>query len=929
MDSVLIDYLRSGKAWVLIGSGPSIEMGYPDWKKLANFAINLVELEGQRSHVSALKEAYVKNDFVRVFEHAQRAIGIKRLICFLDKKLKPTNQGKIYEMLTRWPIEVYLTTNFDDEIQKNLANWGVAYRLYNNSEDNLNYLLPELSGAVFKLHGDLRSEQGLILTSSQYDEINDSESWQYWRTKLISVFQMKPVVIVGHSLTDPHIQHILFAAKKGAGVINPICWIAPDVSFEDQKKYLEEYRIRVISYDNKSGGHRNLFNLINLVNEFIPPRTVIHIQNRIAEISSSPLGNHAAAPGFYVFNKLSTSIDVDQKRVEVALAALQAIVPELIKCGEFDIEEGLRIAGWPKVTSLTSQFARLVGEQTIKQGLFDAKGDKYIVSKTANSIVAKNDRDFQHLRGRFHDSLVLRIRRSFSEISHEDAEMIASDIESSLTGYFREGGLTLATRLFANWKTPNESILPSSIIKFISEASARYDDSLKRLAFCAVSLDSFIKAESAEREFLGRISQGFFAFHALGAFGDVAIERLKQAKNTVWLIDSSAQIPSIALAAPTQALFRDCFLTLHSLGIRLFTTERLFDETWTHLQFARKVIEQYGSDSHHVIAAAKGDSPYQKSNQFMEGFIRWQAAGNPHDWDSYMFNVFQALNPQKNDLRNALLKIGIEVVPYENWPGFHDSDFSDREIYTQKIIQRLQKPDVEMDYKIDDAYKKALPEAEAYIIITNEIGGKYYIISQKMEKSPAWFISNTSMLNLLEPGTRVTWQPEAFVRFTTTLYHIEEPSSGSHAFETILWGIAQLGLSILDEDIIAKVFSTPIDQTKISRIEQLELYEKILSDRYGESPESVLKRLSPAKRQLAALQLAHQAVQVEAEKRRAAELEAAQNKSRAQRAEAELKDVEKYRRKLSERKARSKKAKRKHQSSKSKGKRKSDKSSLQ
>jgi len=30
-------------------------------------------------------------------------------------------------------------------------------------------------------------------------------------------------------LYDPHIRHVLEAAKKGAGVVQPVCWIAPDV----------------------------------------------------------------------------------------------------------------------------------------------------------------------------------------------------------------------------------------------------------------------------------------------------------------------------------------------------------------------------------------------------------------------------------------------------------------------------------------------------------------------------------------------------------------------------------------------------------------------------------------------------------------------------------------------------------------------------
>lgn len=45
MDKYLIDYLRSGKAWVLVGTGPSIQMGYPSWSVLAERAANWVKQE--------------------------------------------------------------------------------------------------------------------------------------------------------------------------------------------------------------------------------------------------------------------------------------------------------------------------------------------------------------------------------------------------------------------------------------------------------------------------------------------------------------------------------------------------------------------------------------------------------------------------------------------------------------------------------------------------------------------------------------------------------------------------------------------------------------------------------------------------------------------------------------------------------------------
>ena len=184
-------------------------------------------------------------------------------------------------MLTQWPIPVYLTTNFDDEIQTQLAALGEAYVVYSNSVDHINLLTPELSGAIFKLHGDLRSEERLVLTASQYHAAQEDGGWNYWRTKLTSILQLNPVIVVGHSLSDRNIRHVLEAAKQGAGVHQPVCWIAPDVPLTQSRDYLENYRIHVISYDNRDGSHSNLYRIIENVNRFVYPRVAVRIRESL------------------------------------------------------------------------------------------------------------------------------------------------------------------------------------------------------------------------------------------------------------------------------------------------------------------------------------------------------------------------------------------------------------------------------------------------------------------------------------------------------------------------------------------------------------------------------------------------------------------------------------------------------------------------
>jgi hypothetical protein len=114
MDSFLIKYLQSGEAWVLVGSGPSIAMGYPSWEKLASFAVELATVEQRGYDLANLDGAMANKDYPLVFQEAKNIVGASRLLQHLREKNKPRWEGRIYELIAQWPIPVYLTTNYDD-----------------------------------------------------------------------------------------------------------------------------------------------------------------------------------------------------------------------------------------------------------------------------------------------------------------------------------------------------------------------------------------------------------------------------------------------------------------------------------------------------------------------------------------------------------------------------------------------------------------------------------------------------------------------------------------------------------------------------------------------------------------------------------------------------------------------------------------------
>jgi len=387
----------------------------------------------------------------------------------------------------------------------------------------------------------------------------------------------------------------------------------------------------------------------------------------------------------------------------------------------------------------------------------------------------------------------------------------------------------------------------------------------------------------------------------LGTFGATAEEKLEHAKEAIWLIDSSAQISALAIASPMHAAFAGTVASLKNLGVRLFTTDTLFAETQEHLWFANNVIAKNGSDSAEVLAAALGRAPYRKSNAFLQGFIGWQAAGNPCDWGRYLARIFGTSSPSVAAQRSGLVCLGIEIVRFGDWRGFVQEHFAEREDYVARICALLDADVREQRVPPSQSrpYEKAVPEAEALVVVKHERDGSYNIATELPRPKNSWFVSKTSVLNLLEKeGPRLTWQPEAFVQFASTLAPVPDRVATERAFEMLLLNIARSGATLLDERIAEQVFGGIIDGSTLSMAEQKQTYRDTVVEKYGESPEMVLARVNATNRPLAALQLANE---VAASKDAAAQiarsqLEAEQHKTKE--AEHLLRDVEKFRKRM-------------------------------
>jgi len=439
---------------------------------------------------------------------------------------------------------------------------------------------------------------------------------------------------------------------------------------------------------------------------------------------------------------------------------------------------------------------------------------------------------------------------------------------------------------------------------------------LKRQAFFSTVLNIFKRSTPAERDYLGKLSQGFFAYHALGVFGDVAKGISDHAQESIWIIDSSMQISALALCSLCNSSIKKVFTKLKTLGIRLFTTYGLFHETFQHLLFANQVIRQ--NENHLTLAAATGQPPYKGRNEFIVGYLEWQIQSRKKDWNDYINEIFETESVNEKEVKEALTKIGIEVIDFKDWTGFNLDDDNIKIDYTEKIVKKKVVRD-NMDYSEycitqdeNDHYRKSSPEAEVCIIIEKERNGEYNIKNLEKKNKDAWFISNTSIINnAIEQ--KITWPTEAFIRFISSIANKpkENIEVTNESFEAILLSISQSGFNLINESKIKEIFGSVIDQSQFDIEEQKEIYRKNLGEKYSQPVENVLKSMNESSKMIASVQLKNELIQKLENEKKNAEERALTAETESKKIKSQLEDIkfwkDKYLQKTTNKKKKKKK----------------------
>lgn len=144
-------------------------MRYPSWRGLAEQGAALAKAKKwSKTDEEATQGLFRADDYPEVFQRAvARLGGVEPLLAGLRPNFRgQQTTGRAYEFLARWPFRCYLTTNYDDELTNHLRRVGEHFTTVGNSKADLAQITGESARLVVKLHGDLKSPNDIVLTTS-------------------------------------------------------------------------------------------------------------------------------------------------------------------------------------------------------------------------------------------------------------------------------------------------------------------------------------------------------------------------------------------------------------------------------------------------------------------------------------------------------------------------------------------------------------------------------------------------------------------------------------------------------------------------------------------------------------------------------------------------------------------------------------------
>ncbi|MFH1218997.1 MAG: SIR2 family protein [Candidatus Eisenbacteria bacterium] len=832
-----------------------------------------------------------KGNYPRVFSYAQKACGKEGLMRVIDELLKVRpRQGRIYEYISSWPFSCYLTTNFDDFLRSYLEAQGVPATVRRNSLDDMKVVHSTSRDLIVKIHGDTTGPEDIVLTEEQYEDFKSGQARQYWRDTLLAVLKMVDLVLIGYSASDPDLRDQLERARGIAAPDHPIFMFAADFPAKDITEYYQHLNIRIIPYSNGDGAHQELSRLMRRYDPFIAKRNS-------SSIGLEPIDESVAeaAASVHIFTQLrldgTSDACIERTYASVILGMLSEMEPGA-RMTVSTLQEMLNgkifAATGVDPTALGKALDSLYSPGYIS---FAENGHIVVFEQKGMMAIAQIRAERELVLEKFQNSCHLFLRQQYPSLDDRQRKSIIDALRDGLVRAFRKRGMEIARSILMT--DPVDVSDATDILEIINAGSADLGDGDPRPAFGDLMLEIILRPNEEMKHYLAALSQGYFAYHALGLEPRCSTERLKLAQDQAWVFDSSVLLPILAIDCQNHGYAADLLARMKVLGFQCVTTERLFEEVRDHAWWAVANFREAPMDSPLLLQAAMS-GPGFKQNLFLDGFTKWSLGQGAPSLDQYMKQCLSADYRQNlsDSIRAKIQSLKIDIVDFRTYADERRDLWAERDAITNEIQELRNR------YGTWRGESQCIAEAEVVLICRNR---------------NAAFLSQSGILNKLKGDkAKISWYPEALYRFLSLFS--SSAVGPDLLYECMIQSFYYAGFDIIDKATISKYASRMVRQARMRIDEERDKYIQALGpERFAHFRED-FERVPDEQKPFYSMQFAFYVASQETEKRKVAEERAKQAETSRRLSEKEQAELVRLRSKQLEKRRKAQQRRRRAQS---------------
>jgi nucleoside 2-deoxyribosyltransferase len=181
-----------------------------------------------------------------VAQEYERRFGRVQLIEAVRRSLHPDDAqpGRSHLAFAQLPFDTVYTTNFDLLLEQAYSGAGRPFRSL-VGELQLPFHAGQAATSIVKMHGDLRHEEHIVITKSDYDRF--LATYPVIATHLSAMLITRTPLFVGYSLTDPDFLSIRAVVRARLGAFERMSYVVQFDATSDEIESALAQRIHIIN----------------------------------------------------------------------------------------------------------------------------------------------------------------------------------------------------------------------------------------------------------------------------------------------------------------------------------------------------------------------------------------------------------------------------------------------------------------------------------------------------------------------------------------------------------------------------------------------------------------------------------------------------------------------------------------------------------